>query len=239
MRFSVLHAIPVPDLPTARRLHGLDDFDDRAVAKVVYHLRKQTAGAEALRWDQCTIGSQTLVHLGAEQVEIETRVAGRDTEAGMLELVAPLAGRGEFLVTWDSGHGLLPLLRYRAVALGRPLPVLWDTRAQRDLCGAFVASTDDRPALDEIARRLGLPGLTDCVETLAIDEWLAGDGEALRACAESGALNLFLLALRVFEATGELSSSDADRARRQLADRLSKRPDAPSQSFLDRWQGRG
>lgn len=239
MLFSVLHAVPVPDLPTARRLHGLDDLDDRSVAKVVYHLRKQSAGDEALRWEQCTIGGLTRVRLTAERVEIETRVQGTVTEVEMLEPLAPLAERGEPLVTWDAGRHVLPLLRYRAVALGQPMPALWDAAVQRDLCSAFVAHPDDRPTLDEIARRLGLPGLVDCAETLAIDQWLAGDGEPLRTCAESGALNLFLLALAVFQATGELSTGDAERARRLLAEALSGRTDAPSKAFMKRWHGPG
>lgn len=237
MQFSVIYGVPVPDLSTAGRLYGLDDLDDRSVAKVIYHRRRQATGSEALRWEQCMIGGLNLVSLRAEGVEIETRVTGQDTEAGTLGLIAPLAERGEPIVTWDAERSLLPLLRFRAVALGHPLPVLWDSTSRRDLCDALVTATEDRPSLDEIAQRLGLPGMAECVETAAVDQWLAGDVEALRACIESGGFSLFLLALRIFHAAGELSSDDVNRARHQLEHRLSEQTNGSSQAFLRRWRG--
>ena len=60
MRFSVFALSAVPDLPTARRILGLDDLDDKSVTKVLFHQRKQQAGApERLGWNQQMIASMT------------------------------------------------------------------------------------------------------------------------------------------------------------------------------------
>ena len=91
-----------------------------------------------------------------------------------------------------------------------------------DICGWLSPPSGDRPTLDETARKLGFPGLLNRTETSVMDAWLQGRHDEVQAYSDIKALNTYLLALRLFTVTGDMTSHDHGQAEKQAARRTAK-----------------
>lgn len=241
MRFSVFALASVPDTATTRRLFDLHDLDDKSVAKVLYHRRKQQTGSsETLRWDQRAIAGITLIQHSVDNVGIESLTLGDHNEEEMLQAFYRAALRSGHLVSWDGEPAGLPLIHFRSLVHDVGCPPYWQARRERgdlhlDICSWLSPSADDRPGLNETARKLGLPGLLNRGEDRMTEAWLQGRHAEVRAYCDIAALNTYLLALRLFGATGEVAQHDNARVRARLRDELGRAKRVHLAEFLAAW----
>jgi len=241
MRFSVFALTTVPDTTTTRQLFALEDLDDRSVAKVMFHRRKQQTGSsEVLRWDQRAVGALTLVQHSVDAVRLETMTAGDHSEPDMLQAFFKAALADQRLVSWDGARMLIPMIYFRALKYELSFPAYWEAcrkgqEIHLDVRSWLSPGPDDRPTLDETARKLGCPGMLGLSDEQVADDWLRGKRDSLSAYSETVALNTYLLALRLFSVTGEMSRHDGARVRGTLADGLRRHPGEHVRNFLDAW----
>jgi 3'-5' exonuclease len=244
VRFVVFAIARVPDTVTARRLFDLEGLDDADVAKVLAHQRKQQTGAdEALRWDQAAIAGITLIQHSVDKVQIETLSGPGRGEPELLDAFYCAALREGRTVAWDGARDALPLIHFRSLFHSVSFPAYWQTRRERsdfhlDLGQCLALPGDDAPDLEETARRLGFPGLTGLDPEQVAEAWLDGDVEPVRAWTELSALNVYLVSLRLFGVTGQVSRHDGARAENTLRDYLRRRREASIERFLAAWEGR-
>jgi len=241
MRFSVFALSSVPDTATARQLFGLDDLDDKSVSKVLFHRRKQQTGSsEILRWDQRAIAGLTLIQHSVDTVQLNSMNFATHSEEDMLHAffkAVPHQGR---MVSWDGEDVGVPLLHFRTLKHAISYPAYWQAFSSgvdmhMDICGWLSPPSGDRPTLDETARKLGFPGQLNRTETSVMDAWLRGRHDEVQAYSDIKAINTYLLALRLFTVTGDMTGHDHGQARNRLLDELGKRDDEHLTAFVTAW----
>lgn len=241
MRFSVFAVATVPDTDTTRRLFDLHDLDDKAVSKVLFHRRKQQTGAsEELRWDQSAIASISLIKHAVDQVQIEGMNLETHREQDMLDAFYAAAVHEGFLVSWDDTDSVMPLIRFRTLKHGIRHPAYWQQLSERkalhvDVRGWLSPAADDRPGLDETARKLGLPGMLGMTEDDVFSAWLQDRQSDVQAYSDLVAINTYLLALRLFGVTGQMTQHDNRRVQTRLREILLGQDAAHLAAFAAAW----
>jgi len=241
MHFTVFALSTVPDTATTRRLFGLDDLDDKAVSKVLFHRRKQQTGSsEVLRWDQRAIASLTLIRHSEHSVQLESLNAPKQTEEALLDALLQAASRSSRTVAWNGEDLDLPLIRFRSLKYSIGLPEYWHTRSHAekthiDIASWMCDSETDRPTLDGIARKLGFPGMLNRSEQTVMDAWLLGKQDEVQAFSDISALNSYLLALRLFAVRGEIGGQETATALEQLEALLAGSESGHFSEFLSAW----
>lgn len=215
----------VPDVAAARRLHDVEGLDDTAVAKILFHRRKQQSGAETLRADQLALATICLIHGEPEAPQITSVGADRNSESDMLQQIGSTLGGTGWLHGWRITDALA-VLRLRAAQDGVAVPRLF-TEEHQDLAAHWDADCD----LDEAARQMGLPGLFGTAALDHWEAWLEGDHAALRRKAELQALNSWQLAQQLAVAQGRLSPQHAKTGRRALGALLDAQQDAHLRAY--------
>lgn len=242
MRFSVLAIATVPDTDAALRLYDLDGLAPAAIAKILRHRRRQQTGNDGrLRWDACAIAGACLIHHSLEYVEIETLHPGVHDECGIIERIYKSVIRDGRLVTWDGERHDLRLLHLRSLMQDISAPDYWQARAQQqlvhtDLSKWFDLDPADGPDLDEMARRLGYPGMLGHFAECVWPAFLEQNNEQIQTFVELAAMNAYLIALRVLGISQEMSHNDAARAALKLRERLiNDKAMVHRQAFLHAW----
>ena len=129
MQFTVFALSSIPDLATARRLGGLQDLDDKALAKVLFHRRGQQAGApERLRYDQQSIAHLTLIRHSLDYVQIDNHCIDRVPEHEILLSFYEAVTRFRHYVSWGGTQHALPLLHTRSLLHRVRFPTYWEAR---------------------------------------------------------------------------------------------------------------
>jgi len=241
MQFTVFALSSVPDTGTTRQLFDLQDLDDKSVSKVLFHRRKQQTGSsEVLRWDQRAIAGLCLIHHGEDRVHFESMHYGTHSEEEMLHAYFNAALRERRLVFWGGEHSGIPLVHFRTLKHAISYPAYWqalktDANLHLDIRSSLSPPSDDLPGLDETARKLGFPGLMNRLEDDVMDAWLQGGHEEVQAFSDITALNTYLIALRLFAVTGELTGDDAARDSMRLREALGENKDRHVAEFLSAW----
>jgi hypothetical protein len=242
MAFTVFSIASVPDTVTARRLFDLQDLDDKAVSKVLFHRRKQQTGfTEALRWDQRALAGITLIRCSADRLDMRSLGLGCHTETEMLEAYYEAATGSNLLVSWDGVLAALPLLHFRSLQAGLCQTTYWQSLAGEgsgfhvDLRQQLCPASDDVPTLDAVARSMDLPGASAVGEKELYDGWLAGDDNPVRAFTDLAALQLFLLSVRWQRMTGTFGRQDVSRAEDLLRESLQHEDQPHLREFLADW----
>jgi predicted PolB exonuclease-like 3'-5' exonuclease len=242
MRFSVFALSSVPDTATTRELFDLNDLDDKSVSKVLFHRRKQQTGSsEILRWDQRAIASLTLIQHSVQSVHIQSMNLSTHDEAEMLHAFFAAILRDGRMVSWGGEQTGMPLVHFRALKHTVSYPAYWQSLKTRgevhlDIRSWLSPPAGDMPGLDETTRKLGFPGLAGRSENDVLDAWLKGRHEEVQAFSDVSALNVYLLALRLFSVTGELTRHDNVRVKDRLRDELTGRKEAHMTEFLAAWR---
>lgn len=241
MRYSVFAIASVPDTATTRDLFDLHDLDDKAVSKVLFHRRKQQTGSsEDLRWDQRAIAGITLIQHSVDNVHITSMHAGQYSEEDMLQAYYKAALRDGRMVSWGGDRLGLPLIHFRTVKHAMSFPPYWQAikngdEIHLDAQNWLSPATSDLPTLDETARKLGYPGMLGYSEDGVIDAWLKANGDGVCAYSDIFALNTYLISLRLFGVTGEMSRHDGARTALKLRDALAKTEAPHLAEFLAAW----
>jgi predicted PolB exonuclease-like 3'-5' exonuclease len=193
----------IPDVDAARRLYDVEGLDDKAVAKILFHRRKQQSGTEQLRPDQQRLAVVSLLHGEPETPRLSTLAVTDHSEAEMLEQVGNAMGGMGCLSGWNLSADLA-VLRLRAAHSETAVPRLFVDDHQ-DLSKHWGMDNN----LDEAARLMGLPGLdgSDAIDNW--DAWQAGDTEGLRRKVELQVLSCWQLAQKLAVAQGRLTPQHA------------------------------
>jgi predicted PolB exonuclease-like 3'-5' exonuclease len=241
MRFSVIAVSTVPDADTTRRLFDLQDLDNKAVSKVLFNRRRQQTGtSEVLRWDQRAIASISLVRHTSDQVRIDGLNLDSHRERDMLDAFYEAALRDGLVVFWNDADSIMPLIRFRSLKYGVSHPAYWQLLRQRealhmDILSWISAASEDRPGLDETARRLGLPGMLNRTEDDVFNAWLQERHDDVQAYSDLVAVNTYLLALQLFGVTGQMTGRANERMRERLREVLIDCDAGHFTAFVDAW----
>lgn len=241
MQFTVFALSTVPDTATTRRLFGLDDLDDKAVSKVLFHRRKQQTGSsEVLRWDQRAIASLTLLRHSEQGVQLDSLNASKQGEEALLDAFFRVGSESGRIVAWNGEDIDLPLIRFRCLKYSIDRPEYWRTAAHAaethiDIARWLSVSGTDRPTLDETACKLGFPGMLNRSEQTVMDAWLLGRQDEVQAFSDIAALNSYLLALRLFAIRGEIGGQETTAALKQLQELLASATPGYFNEFASAW----
>jgi predicted PolB exonuclease-like 3'-5' exonuclease len=206
----------IPNISAARRLYDVEGLDDEAVAKILFHRRKQETGREALRPDQQRIAVLSLIHGEPEQPRLMTLSSASDDEATILRHLGETLGGTGRLAGWHLGEPLT-VLRLRTARLGVALPRLWQDE-HLDLADTWGADA----CIDQAARLMGLPGLGASHGLDAWEAWLAGDQQRICSWTELRVLNSWQLAHKLLVAQGRLTPAHARAGVQALRQRLAE-----------------
>lgn len=242
MKFSVLSITTIPDTASARFTHNTDGLNEESIAKMMFHERKQQTGeSEVLRFDQRTIAAISLLHYTRTGVHIENMSLPSDSEEQMLKTLFERIVDEPTMVTWNGNRNVLPLLQYRAMMNELILPEnwgeIWDgEEAHLDLCewlaGPMLTET---PTLDNLSKKLGYPGMMGLVEDEVWDKYLNTKRSVVGQYADLSAVNTFLVALRVFTASGDLRAGTASKNIESLSEILMARPESHLVEYARAW----
>jgi len=246
----------VPDVAGGRRLLGVEDLDDDAIAKAMFQQRRQATGSEFLRHHlQRVVAISVALRRPDGKFTIRSVGEVESDEADLLSrFFKGLERYSPTLVSWNGSGFDLPVLHYRALIHGISAPRYWDVGdEQRDFrynnyLGRFhwrhidlmdvLAGYQFRAAapLDEIAQLLGFPGKLGMHGARVWEELQSGNIQSIRNYCDTDVLNTFLVYLRFELMRGRLThatyASECARVRDTLA------AGAPHLSeFLEAWDG--
>lgn len=219
----------VPDVAAGRRLYGLRDLTDEAVAKVMvakrqqetngasdflrHHLHRVVAIAAVFRYEE----RLSLWSLGEESSE-ESDLVRRFFEG--VERYSPT------LVSWNGGGFDLPVLHYRALLHGISAPRYWEVGNDdssfryNNYLGRFhwrhidlmdvLSGYQPRASapLGDIAMLLGFPGKMGMSGKDVWSSYLAGEIGAIRRYCETDVLNTWLVFLAFERMRGRLRDAE-------------------------------
>jgi 3'-5' exonuclease len=243
-----------PDLETARRLLSLgSDVADEAVREAIGKRYSRDGEGPlgvflkpplhrilcigALFAERESDGAYIVRRLGARHI-------GDKSEANLVsDFVTALprddAGRGPVLISFNGGGFDLPVLRYRALAHGAPLPALfgnanrdywyrfgWDHIDLCDMLSGFGASA--RPSLSEMAALLGIPAKLGGMEGSQVEARArAGHLDEIAAYCLGDVIVTYRLMLRFSLVRGEINDAQAAASEASL--------DATIERHLEHW----
>ena len=188
------------------------------------------------------IASMTLIRHAVDDVRVESMNLSTHSESDMLRAYFSQAVQHGRMMSWDGTRGALSLVRFRSLMHRLSFPAYWQAERDgkdmhTDIAAWLSAADGEPPRLDEVARQLGLPGMSNVRADGLSDAWLRRSHADLQAFSDLNAINSYLVALRLFAVTGELNPHDGQRVVRRLRDQLGGRSDAHLTAFLAAWGG--
>ncbi len=259
MNIFVFDIETIPDTDGGRRLYGLNSLDDRNVANVMFHKRRQQTGdSEFLRLHLQRVAAISVVLRSRDTFKVWSLGA---PDAGEKEIVQRFFDGLErytpTLVTWNGTNFDLPVLHYRALLHGISAPRYWETGDEdqsfrwnnyisryhwrhTDLMDVLAGFSPRANApLDEIATLLGFPGKMGMSGDKVWDAWLEGDIAGIRNYCETDVLNTYLVYLRFQLMRGRLHSEEYERECELVRDSLRQENKPHLDEFLAAWRGTG
>lgn len=256
MSILVFDIETIPDVEGGRRLYGLDGLEDKDVANILYHKRRQETGKEFLRLHLQRIVAISVVYNDQDDIKVCSLGEASSSEQellqaffGLIEQYTPL------LVSWNGSAFDLPVIHYRALVNSVAAPRYWETgdEDQEFRCNNYLSRYHTRHTdlmdvlsgyqaqanvpLDEIASLLGFPGKLAGTVTDTWEEYLAGNLQGIRHHSQAHVLNTYLVHLRYELIRGVLSEGNYRYSCQQLRDYLGQENQAHFTEFLKRWPG--
>ena len=217
----------VPDTAYGRRLYGLGEASDRAVAELMFSQRRAEAGTDFLPLEQHRVVAIAAVMRSRETLKVWSVGEEASPEKELLERF--FDGLDKYvptLVTWNGAGFDLPVLHYRTLLHGVTAARYWET-GENDtsfrysnylsrfhwrhmdlmdiLCGFQGRG---RASLSDIASLLGFPGKLGMKGAEVWDAYQRGELANIRAYCESDVLNTYLIYLRFELVRGNLSPTE-------------------------------
>lgn len=231
MRLLALDCETVPDTDAGRRLFGYTGTDAEVAAAMAAARLEATKGNS----DFLVPGLHRIVAVGLAGIDTITATVRIEAhceadEPALVELTHAALAKGPRLLTWNGNSFDLPVLRYRALRHGIPLPDLygpenakpWEQYQNRygerhidlaDVLSGYGAAP--RMRLDDVALLCGLaPKPMHGAEVF--EAWLAGELERIRGYVESDAVTALRLALRWELSRGRLTPGELERLEKAI-----------------------
>ena len=205
----------IPDCNAGRRLYGLQDLTDEAVAKALYAKHPNSHGRCFLPHHLHQIVAISLVLHTHDQLKVWSLGEINDTEATLLErFFAGLEKFKPILVSWNGQGFDLPVMHYRALFHKVAAPQYWEIGDQDqqyrwnnylnryhmrhvDLMDTLAAYNSRAFApLHEMATLCGFPGKLGMDGSQVWPAYQRGELDAVRNYCETDVLNTYLLYLR-------------------------------------------
>ena len=118
----------VPDVELGRRLHGLADLDDAAVAKAMFARQRAATGREFLPHLQQRVVAIACALRTREQLVLWSLGDPDSSEADLLRrFFEGIEKYSPEIISWNGGGFDLPVLHYRALKAGVQAPRYWET----------------------------------------------------------------------------------------------------------------
>jgi len=255
MNIFVFDIETVPDVEAGRRLYGLDDLDDKNVARVMFHKRtEETGGSDFLRHHLHRIVAISVVLCTTDKFKVWSLGDPDSPEAELLQRFFDGIERfSPTLVSWNGSGFDLPVIHYRSLLHGVAAPRYWDTgnddknfkwnnylsryhERHTDLMDVLAGYQPRAVArLDEIATMLGFPGKMGMDGSKVWDSFTSGAVEAIRNYCETDVLNTYLVYLRFELIRGHLSSARYEQACEQVRGALQQERKPHLDEFLHNW----
>ena len=254
MNVFVFDIETVPDVEGGRRLYDLDGLDDREVANIMFHKRRQETGSEFLRLHLQRIVAISVVLRSRDRLAVWSL---GDEDASEKEIIERFfTGIDKYIpviVSWNGKGFDLPVLHYRSLIHGIPAQRYWETgdndqgfkwnnylsryhRRHTDLMDVLAGYENRATApLDQIACLLGFPGKMGMSGAKVWDYYQEGRIGEIRNYCETDVLNTYLVYLRFQLVNGSLEREEYDSELRLLRDTLAQENKPHFDEFLANW----
>lgn len=256
MNVLVFDIETVPDVDGGRRLYDLNGLNDKEVADVMRHMRRQETGdSDFLRLHLHRVVAISAVLRSNESLKVWSLGETDSQEQQLIQRF--FDGLDKYvptLVSWNGGGFDLPVLHYRALLHGVSAPRYWDVGDQDrdfkwsnylsryhwrhiDLMDVLAGYQPRANApLDQIATLLGFPGKMGMSGALVWDNYLAGDIVGIRNYCETDVLNTYLVYLRFELMRGKLTPQAYEQECHKVRDMLAAENKPHLREFLAAWQ---
>ncbi|WP_024303524.1 3'-5' exonuclease [Pseudogulbenkiania sp. MAI-1] len=228
----------VPDVAGIRTLYGFAaDIADHDVAEFALQRQRARTGGDGLPHHLQRIVAVSCLLQQGDEITCRSSGAVGANEAALLQLLFDTVAQHSPCVTSWSGEAFAhPVLRYRALINGVPLPRHW----QPDDAGCIgrrglVPLPYAAVPLDEMARLCGLPAqpTQDSESTWRV--YRAGRIDEIRARCDVEALTTSLLFLRSRLVHGALSTDEYRHAVERVRDWVGQQSEPHWRDFLAAW----
>lgn len=258
MNVLVFDIETIPDIDSAKRLHGLEGLTDKEVSEVMFtHRRQETGGSsDFLRLHLHRVVAISVVLATSNNVNVWTL---GDEDATEKEIVQRFFEGVEkytpVLVSWNGKGFDLPVLHYRALLHGVQAPRYWENgddeqsfrwnnylnryhQRHTDLMDVLAGYEFRANApLTEVAAMLGLPGKMGMDGGKVWDAYLDGDIAAIRDYCETDVLNTYLVYIRYELIRGRLSTAAYEDECERVKAMLGAKDKPHLTEFLRVWAG--
>ena len=247
----------IPDVELGRRLPGLADLDDVAVAEAMFARRTEETGSSFLPFEQHRVVAISAALRTGDELQVWSIGSLESAEDDLIRrFFGGLEKLRPTLVCWYGAGFDLPVLHYRLLKHGIAAPTYWDTgELDRDfrwnnyLSRYHTRHTDlmdvlsgyqprGRASLDHVAGLLGLPGKLGMAGDKVWDAWREGRLAEIRSYCEADVLNTYLIFLRFELIRGHLTLAAHDSELARVHSWLSERKEAHWRAFEAAWKAR-
>lgn len=246
----------VPDVEAGRRLLGLNELDDSAVAEAMQQRQRARSGSDFLRHHlQRVVAISVAIRLSTGQFMVRSVGEVEDAEDELLQrFFAGIERYSPVLVSWNGAGFDLPVLHYRCLLHGISAARYWevgdnDTSFRyNNYLGRFhwrhldlmdvLAGYQPRAVapLHEIALMLGLPGKLGMDGSQVWHCVRAGEVASVRAYCDTDALNTYLVYLRFELMRGRLDQRQYGDEIERVRDALATTVAPHLREFLAAWK---
>ncbi len=254
MNIFVFDIETVPDVEGGRRLYDLDGLDDREVANIMFHKRRQETGNDFLRLPMQKIVAISVVLRSRERLAVWS--LGNE-DAGEKEIIERFfSGIDKYIptiVSWNGKGFDLPVLHYRSLIHGVAAQRYWETgehdqsfkwnnylsryhRRHTDLMDV-IAGFENRAIapLDQIATLLGFPGKMGMSGAKVWDYYQEGKIADIRNYCETDVLNTYLVYLRFQLINASLNQDEYQQEIELVRSTLQEENKPHFNEFLENW----
>ncbi len=254
MNVFVFDIETVPDVEGGRRLYDLDGLDDKEVANIMFHKRRQETGNDFLRLPVQKIVAISVVLRSRERLAVWSL---GDEDASEKEIIERFfTGIDKYIptiVSWNGKGFDLPVLHYRSLIHGVPAQRYWETgehdqsfkwnnylsryhRRHTDLMDV-IAGYENRAIapLDQVATLLGFPGKMGMSGAKVWDYYQEGRIADIRNYCETDVLNTYLVYLRFQLINGNLNQDEYQQETELVRNTLKDENKPHFNEFLENW----
>ncbi len=246
----------VPDTAYGRRLYGLGEASDRAVAELMFSQRRAEAGTDFLPLEQHRVIAIAAVMRSRESLRVWS--VGEESSAEKELLERFFDGLDKYqptLVSWNGAGFDLPVLHYRTLLHGVTAARYWETGENdtsfrysnylsrfhwrhmdlMDILSGFQGR--GRASLGDMASLLGFPGKIGLQGSEVWEAYQRGELARIRGYCESDVLNTYLVFLRFELVRGNLTPAEHIAEVQRVRQVLGESTASHHREFLAAWPG--